>query len=94
MPYRKLGQTGLKVSSLCLGTMTLGTQVPEAESIKIIESALAAGVNFFDTADVYADGRSEEITGKALKGQRDTAVLVTSECAWAEIATGADAPSP
>jgi len=77
MQFRKLGRTGLKVSALCLGTMTFGNQVDEIEAIKIIESALAAGVNFFDTADAYAEGRSEEILGKALGGQRHSVVLAT-----------------
>ena len=77
MQFRKLGRTGLKVSAICLGTMTFGNQVDEIEAIKIIESTLAAGVNFFDTADAYAEGRSEEILGKALKGQRHSVVLAT-----------------
>lgn len=77
MQYRKLGRTGLKVSAICLGTMTYGNQVGEIEAINIIESALAAGVNFFDTADVYAEGRSEEIVGKALKKKRHSVALAT-----------------
>lgn len=79
MQYKKLGRTGLQVSEICLGTMTFGEQVDdEKEAIKIIERALDAGVNFIDTADiVYAEGRSEEITGKALKGKRHSVVLAT-----------------
>ena len=77
MQYKKMGRTGLKVSTICLGTMTYGSQVAEKESIDIIESALAAGVNFLDTADAYIDGRSEEIVGKALKGKRQSVVLAT-----------------
>jgi aryl-alcohol dehydrogenase-like predicted oxidoreductase len=77
MQYRKLGRTGLKVSKICLGTMTYGDQVGEAEAINIMKKALDAGINFFDTADVYAEGRSEEIVGKALKGVRDSVVLAT-----------------
>ena len=77
MQYRKLGRTGLKVSRVCLGTMNYGNQVNEIEAINIMESALAAGVNFFDTADVYAEERSEEIVGKALKGKRHSVVLAT-----------------
>jgi aryl-alcohol dehydrogenase-like predicted oxidoreductase len=76
--YRKLGGSGLRVSEICLGTMTFGNQVEEAEAIKIIEKALDAGVNFIDTADIiYAKGRSEEIVGKALKGKRQSVVLAT-----------------
>ena len=77
MQYRKMGRTGLKVSAICLGSMTYGSQVGEAEAINIIESALAAGVNFVDTADAYVDGRAEEIVGKALKGKRQSVVLAT-----------------
>ncbi len=77
MQYRKMGRTGLKVSAICLGSSTYGSQVNEIEAIDIIESALAAGVNFFDTADAYTEGRSEEIVGKALKGKRQSVVLAT-----------------
>ena len=56
MEYRKLGRTGVRVSAMCLGTMTYRNQVGEAEAINIIERALNAGVNFVDTADVYAEG--------------------------------------
>ena len=77
MQYRKMGRTGLKVSAICLGSSTYGSQVGEVEAINIIESALAAGVNFFDTADAYTEGRSEEIVGKALKGKRQSVVLAT-----------------
>jgi len=77
MKYRKLGRTGLMVSEICLGTMVYGSQVGETEAINIIKSAMANGVNFFDTADAYADGRSEEIVGSALKGERHSVVLAT-----------------
>ena len=77
MQYKKLGNTGLKVSSICLGTMNYGDPVSETESIKIIETVLDHGVNFIDTADGYADGRSEEIVGKAIKGNRQSVVLAT-----------------
>ncbi len=77
MQYRKLGRTGVKVSAMCLGTMVYGNQVSETEAINIIERALSAGVNFLDTADMYAEGRTEEIVGKALKGKRHSVVLAT-----------------
>ena len=77
MHYRKMGRTGLKVSAISLGTSTYGSQVGEQEAIKIIESAMVAGVNLIDTADVYTEGRSEEIVGKALKGKRHSVVLAT-----------------
>ena len=77
MKYRKVGRTGLKVSPVCLGTMTFGDQVTEADAITMTHAALDAGVNFVDTANMYADGRSEEIVGKALKGRREDVVLAT-----------------
>jgi aryl-alcohol dehydrogenase-like predicted oxidoreductase len=77
MQYRKLGQTGIKVSRICLGTMTYGSQVDEKDAINIIERAVDAGVNFFDTADAYVQGRSEEVVGKALKKARQSVILAT-----------------
>ena len=77
MEYKKMGRTGLKVSSFCLGTMTLGRQVEEKESIRIIQSALDTGVNFIDTADMYVNGITEQIVGKAIKGKRDSIVLAS-----------------
>jgi len=77
MIYKKMGRTGLKISTFCLGTMNFGNQVDEKGAIQIMERALGAGVNFIDTADVYAGGRSEEIVGKILKEKRDSIVLAT-----------------
>src|SRR6201982_2253839 len=79
MRYRPLGGTGVEVSTLCLGTMLFGAwgNRDHDESIRIIHHALDAGVNFVDTADVYAGGESEEIVGKALRGRRDDVVLAT-----------------
>ena len=82
MEYRTLGQTDMRVSRICLGTMTFGAQVSENDAIAIIESALDLGINFIDTANVYVKGASETITGKALKGRRDQVVLA-SKCAGA-----------
>ena len=75
--YGKLGRTGLKVSEICLGTMTFGNQVDEEEAINIMKKAMVAGVNFLDTANAYAEGRSEEIVGKAIRGERHSVVLAT-----------------
>ncbi len=80
MDFRTLGRTGVKVSPLCLGTMMFGAwgNPDHEESIRIIHRALDAGINFVDTADVYAAGESEEIVGKALAGgRRDDVVLAT-----------------
>jgi len=77
MEYRKLGTSSLQVSPLCLGTMMFGDRTDAAESARIVESARAAGVNFIDTADVYAKGESERITGKLIAPDRDRWVLAT-----------------
>src|SRR3954463_12278436 len=79
MELRPLGATGVQVSSLCLGTMMFGAwgNPDHDDSIGIIHRALDAGINFVDTADVYARGESEEIVGKALAGRRDEIILAT-----------------
>jgi aryl-alcohol dehydrogenase (NADP+) len=81
MLYRLLGPTGVKVSSLCLGTMNFGNEerwgCDEATSRSILDRFLDAGGNFVDTANVYAGGRSEEILGRALEGRRDDVILAT-----------------
>jgi aryl-alcohol dehydrogenase-like predicted oxidoreductase len=80
MDYRTLGRTGVKVSPLCLGAMMFGQwgNTDHQDSIRIIHRALDAGINFIDTADVYAAGESEEIVGKALAGgKRENVVLAT-----------------
>src|SRR6202167_1501538 len=80
MNLRTLGNTGVKVSPLCLGAMMFGQigNPDHEESIRIIHRALDAGINFIDTADVYSRGESEEIVGKALAGgRRDHVVLAT-----------------
>jgi len=80
MEYRSLGRTGMQVSPLCLGAMMFGAwgEPDHDTSIKIIHTALDAGINFIDTADVYSQGESEIIVGKALaNGKRDDVVLAT-----------------
>jgi aryl-alcohol dehydrogenase-like predicted oxidoreductase len=89
MRYNSLGQTGLLVSELCLGTMTFGSSegmwsqiagLGQDESEALVRSALDGGINFLDTADVYSEGRSEEITGRALKNlgiAREDVVVAT-----------------
>ena len=86
MDYRLLGGSGLKVSSLSFGTGTFGggteffkawgsTQAAEAK--RLIDICFEAGINLFDTADIYSYGKSEEVLGKALKGKRDQALIST-----------------
>ena len=80
MDYRTLGRTGVAVSPLCLGAMMFGDwgNKDHDDSVRIIHAALDAGINFIDTADVYARGESETIVGKALAGgRRDDVVLAT-----------------
>ena len=79
MRFRTLGGTGMRVSSYCLGAMMFGAAGnPDHEDcVRIIHAALDGGVNFIDTADVYSQGESEEIVGKALRGRRDDVVLAT-----------------
>ena len=77
MEYRKLGRAGVKVSPLCLGCMNFGDPTDEDESIRIIHAALDHGINFIDTANVYNNGVSETIVGKAIKDRRDRVVLAT-----------------
>lgn len=77
MDYRYLGRSALKVSPLCLGAMMFGGETDETTSKRIIDKAFDQGVNFIDTADVYHAGRSEEIVGRAVAGQRDSWVIAT-----------------
>lgn len=77
IPLRRLGRSGLTVSRLCLGTMMFGARTEEAEARRIVDDAAAIGVNFIDTADSYAEGRSEEITGRAIAADRDRWILAT-----------------
>jgi len=77
--YRPLGRTGIKVSPLTLGCMMFGGKTNLADSCRIIDRALDAGINLLDTANVYNEGRSEEVTGEALKrnGKRGRVILAT-----------------
>lgn len=77
MTYVQLGRSGLKVSRLCLGTMMFGNPTDEATSGRIVDLAREAGINFIDTADVYNQGASEEIVGRALRADRHAWVLAT-----------------
>jgi len=77
MEYRRLGNSGLKVSKLCLGAMMFGEHTDAATAARIAKSAFASGVNFIDTADTYGDGASERIVGKLVSKNRDRWVLAT-----------------
>jgi aryl-alcohol dehydrogenase-like predicted oxidoreductase len=77
MSYRTLGHSGLQVSTLTLGTMMFGEQTSTEDSLRIIDKAWDQGINFIDTADVYTNGRSEEIVGEAIASRRQEWVLAT-----------------
>jgi aryl-alcohol dehydrogenase-like predicted oxidoreductase len=83
MKYRTLGNTGVFVSELCLGAMTFGSQwemigaLGQKDADALVHRSLDEGINFFDTADVYSTGESEEILGRSLKGRRDDVVVAT-----------------
>ncbi|HEX5267387.1 MAG TPA: aldo/keto reductase [Acidimicrobiales bacterium] len=80
MDYRQLGRTGLKVSPLCLGTMNFGPRTPEADSFTIMDRALEAGINFFDTANRYGATETESIIGRWFAqggGRREKVILAT-----------------
>ncbi|PYV09686.1 MAG: aldo/keto reductase [Acidobacteria bacterium] len=77
MEYRKLGHTDLEVSRMSFGTMTFGSQTDEATARRMVDRCLDAGINFFDTANIYNQGKAEEILGNALAGRRKKVVLAT-----------------
>lgn len=85
MEYRNLGRTGVKISSICLGTMNFPYRTPEPDAVAIIDRAIDAGINFIDTANFYGQplndgkgqGLTEELLGRALNGKRDKIVLAT-----------------
>ena len=77
MEYRRLGRSGLEVSTLCLGTMMFGDRTDAAATNEIVAHAFDAGVNFIDTADVYSNGAAETLTGAAIRANRPRWILAT-----------------
>lgn len=77
MEYRTLKRTDLKVSRVSFGTMTFGSQVDEAAARRMVDRCLDAGINFFDTANVYNKGQAEVLLGRALAGRREKVILAT-----------------
>src|SRR5688500_228936 len=80
MQYTLLGNTGVTVSRLCFGAMSFGGDADEATSAAMFARCLDAGINFFDTANAYNGGRSEEILGRLIQGKRDE-LIITSKVA-------------
>lgn len=88
MKYRKLGDTDLRVSEISFGTWAIGGawgKVDDAQSLRALERAMDAGVNFFDTADVYGDGHSERLLAQATKGKEDRIAIATKFCRAGDI---------
>ena len=77
MEYRRLGNSGLQVSLAGLGTNNFGMRLDYEQSAAVVDAAIEAGVNFFDTADIYGGGRSEEYLGRALRGRREDVLIAT-----------------
>ncbi len=77
MEYKFLGQTGVKVSQLCFGTMTFGDEADEEMSAQMYKRCRDAGINFFDCANMYSTGRAESILGKLIEGQREEVVITS-----------------
>ena len=79
MKYKPFGNTGVQVSELCYGTMSFGGDADEQESARLYAACRDRGINFFDTADTYSKGRSEEILGRLIAGERDN-LVISSKC--------------
>ncbi|WP_421725564.1 aldo/keto reductase [Bauldia sp.] len=79
MQFKPFGRTGVQVSELCFGTMSFGGDADEAESARLYAACRDRGINFFDTADVYSDGLSEEILGRLVAGDRNE-LVIASKC--------------
>ena len=79
MEYRNLGRTGVRVSSLCLGTMMFGRSTNEQDSVAIVHAALEKGINFVDTANAYSAGASERFVGTALQGGKRASVVLATK---------------
>jgi len=96
MEHRNLGHTGMAVSPLCLGAMMFGAwgEPDHDVSTAIIHKALDAGINFIDTADIYSQGESETIVGKALRGRRDDVILATKFHGPMDVPMGAPGGDP
>jgi len=83
MHYRRLGRSGLKVSEISLGSwVTFGTQVDEKKAVSLLQAAYEHGINYFDNADIYADGKAEIIMGQAIKDLPRTELVLSSKVFW------------
>ena len=80
MQYTLLGRTGVRVSTLCFGTMSFGGEADEQTSEAMYRRCREIGINFFDTANIYTNGRSEEILGKLIRADRNQIILTSKVC--------------
>ena len=83
MNYRRLGRSGLKVSEICLGAwINFGGKIEDEATFAILDTAVENGIDFFDTADVYAAGKAEEVMGRWMKNKDRRAITVATKCRW------------
>ena len=81
MNYRRVGKSGLKVSEICLGAwINFGDRIAEEETFAVLDAAIEAGINFLDTADVYAGGRAEEVMGRWMQGKDRRTLVIATKC--------------
>ena len=81
MNYRRVGRSGLKVSEICLGAwINFGDRIPEEQTFAVLDAAVEAGINFLDTADVYAGGRAEEVMGRWMQGKDRRTLVIATKC--------------
>lgn len=83
MNYRRLGRSGLKVSEICLGAwINFGGRIADEETFAVLDTAVEEGIDFFDTADVYAGGKAEEVMGRWMKGKDRRTLTIATKCRW------------
>ena len=83
MNYRRLGRSGLKVSEVCLGAwINFGDRIADDQTFAVLDAAVEEGINFFDTADVYAGGKAEEVMGRWMKGKDRRQIILATKCRW------------
>ncbi len=83
MNYRRLGRSGLKVSEICLGAwINFGGRIADEQTFAVLDAAVEEGINFFDTADVYAGGKAEEVMGRWMKGKDRRQIILATKCRW------------
>ena len=81
MNYRRLGRSGLKVSEICLGAwINFGDRIADEQTFAVLDTAVEQGINFFDTADVYAGGKAEEVMGRWMKGKDRRPLVIATKC--------------